>query len=321
MVSSAWQTVMTGLMMILIVLPGSPVQTQPNEAGACHRAYGSIPSTDTLPEWLQTDISEESLHTENRYDLLAGHLLVSGIVDGSQCFGWGMNTDGSPNGCGVEVAQSSVIEWQNQYDEAIVDTSKRNGLPARLIKSMIAVETQFWPGSDWMKGEIGLGQLTEAGADMMLTWRTGVYQNTCSQVYGDETCQHSYVDQEPWIQAALRGKLLQMLDTTCPSCKGGVDPERGSQTIPLLAEGISASCQQTAYLVRRFSGLVPSDAMGYEDFMRLVMANYHAGAGCTIQALRNSPLEHDWNNLALDYPFICQNGPGYIRRIMELMQP
>ena len=169
MVSSAWQTVVTGLMMILIVLPGSPVQTQPNEAGACQKAYGSISSADTLPEWLQTEVGVETLHTENRYDLLAGHLLSSGIVDGSQCFGWGLNTDGSPNGCGVEVAKSSVIEWQNQYDEAIVDASKSYGLSARLIKSMIAVETQFWPGSDWEKGEIGLGQLTDAGADMVLT--------------------------------------------------------------------------------------------------------------------------------------------------------
>jgi len=87
----------------------------------------------------------------------------------------GLNADGSPNGCGVALSEPAVIEWQNQFNEAIIDAARALRLPPRLLKVVIAVESQFWPGSDWEKGEVGLGQMTEAGADMLLTWRPGVY--------------------------------------------------------------------------------------------------------------------------------------------------
>ncbi|HZW03205.1 MAG TPA: hypothetical protein VFF68_04720, partial [Anaerolineaceae bacterium] len=95
----------------------------------------------------------------------------------------------------------------------------------------------------------------------------------CSQVYAGETCQGDYIQLEPWMQAALRGKLLRTFDAIC---KGGVDLEEARQSISLLAEAIAGSCQQSAYLVRRVSGNFPAQIMSCEDFVRLALANYHA---------------------------------------------
>ncbi len=318
MVSSARQAVSVGfLAVLLLIVTGEVAKADPSTPGVCQQAYGALDPLDTLPDWLQAEVAVDELYTANRYDLLAGHLLFSGFVDGSQCAGWGLNADASPNGCGVALSEPAVIEWQNQFNEAIVDASRALQLPPRLFKAVIAVESQFWPGSEWEKGEVGLGQLTEAGADVILAWRPGVYQDTCLQVYNGETCQGDYTYLEPWMQAALRGKLLKTVDTSCTTCKGGVDLEEARQSIPLLAEAIAGNCQQSAYLVRRVSGDVPAQLMSYEDFLRLALADYHAGAGCLFKAMQTVGGGSSWAAIAAGFPRGCLSGAEYIRRIEE----
>ncbi len=322
MVSGAWQAVIVSLIATLLATsPGAVVKVDTATPGICQQAYGSLDSFYAPPSWLQTEVEIDGLNTTNRYDLLAGHLLFSGFVDGSQCVGMGLNADGSPNSCGMSVSEPAVIEWQNQFDEAIIDASKVLQLPLRLLKAVIAVESQFWPGSDWEKGEIGLGQLTNAGADMILTWRPGVYQSICSQVYTSETCQSAYVDLITWQQEVVRGKLLKAADATCATCKGGVDLVQARQSISILAEAIAGSCQQSAYQVRRFSRTTPSQIMDYEDFMRLVLANYHVGPGCLIQPLKNVGTGGSWATIAANLPIGCTSGAEYIRRIEEQIAP
>ena len=322
MVSGSWQTVIIGFFSaLLLVFPGNLAKAEPSTPGVCQQAYGSLDSSDTLPDWLQTEAAAEDLYTANRYDLLAGRLLFSGFVDGSQCTGWGLNADGSPNGCGVALSEPAVTEWQNQFDEAIIDASKMVQLPPRLLKAVIAIESQFWPGSDWGKGEIGLGQLTDAGADMLLTWRRGIYQSVCSQAYDDETCQRAYVHLEPRMQADLRGKMLRTVDSTCPSCKGGVDLVQAGQSISILAEAMAGSCQQTSYLVRQFSGDFPAQLMSYEDFALLALADYHAGSGCLFKAMQNAGRVSSWATIAARFPRGCLSGAEYIRRIQEQITP
>ena len=321
MVSGPWQALISGIFMILLIIPGLPVSGEENNPGVCQQAYGTIPSNPKLPNWLETNVKAGDLYSTNRFDILAGHLLFTGFVDGSRCSGWGLTADGSPNGCGVEVARPAVVEWQNQFNEAIAQTASSLSLPSRLVKAVISVESQFWPGSDWTKGEVGLGQLTTAGADMILTWRPGAYTNICSQVYSAESCRRPYANLDPWMQAALRGKILQMADASCPTCKGGVDLEKARQSITLIGEGITASCQQSAYLAHRFGGAAPSTMMSYEDLMKLSLANYHAGSGCTLKALQNSFANRSWDFLALNFPQGCQSAPFYVKRVMESIQP
>lgn len=322
MVPGAWQTISIGILVtLLIVIPPDVAKADDSTPGVCQQAYGALDHTDSLPEWLEMEVAVDDLYTANRYDLLAGHLLFSGFMDGSPCAGWGLNADGSPNGCGVALSEPALIAWQNQFDEAIVDAARALQLPPRLLKAVMAVESQFWPGSDWEKGEIGLGQMTEAGADVLLTWRPGVYQDICSQVYAGETCQGDYIQLELWMQTALRGKLLRTFDATCATCKGGVDLVKARQSISLLAEAIGGSCQQSAYLVRQFSGNFPAQIMSYEDFVRLALANYHAGAGCLFKALQNSGSGNSWATIAASFPRGCLSGAEYLRRIEEQIAP
>lgn len=316
MVSGTWQALISGFITAFFIISGLPVSVGENNPGVCQQAYGPLPS-DKLPNWLETNVKSGDLYSANRLDILAGHLLFTGFVDGSRCSGWGLTADGSPNGCGVEVAQPAVVEWQNQFNEAIIQTSNNLSLPSRIVKAVISVESQFWPGSDWARGEVGLGQLTNAGADMILTWRPRVYSNVCSQVYSSENCLRHYLDLDPGMQAALRGKILQMADASCPNCKGNVDVKKARQSITLLGEGITASCQQSADLINRFGGGVPSTAMKYEDFMKLTLANYHAGAGCTLKVLQNSLADRSWNNLSHYFSRGCQSAPLYVQRVME----
>jgi hypothetical protein len=95
---------------------------------------------------------------------LAAKLLSSGLIDGSV------------NGCGIELATDQVKVWQNRYDPAILTYSRPNDLPPKVVKAVIAVESHFWPAANWTQGEIGLGQMTGYGANLVLMWSLDYYQ-------------------------------------------------------------------------------------------------------------------------------------------------
>jgi hypothetical protein len=126
-----------------------------------------------------------------------------------------------------------------------------------------------------------------------------------------------YVNLEVWQQAAMRGKLLKGVDPTCATCRGGVDLDQARQSIFFLAEAFAGSCQQTADLVRRFSGEAPMQWMSYEEFMRLTLANYHMGSGCLKSSLQNGRKGDSWRIIAATLPTGCSSGVEYIRRIEE----
>ena len=190
-----------------------------------------------------------------------------------------------------------------------------------MVKAVIAVELQFWPGSDWGKGEIGLGQMTEFGADLVLTWQADRYRQVCEQVFGPATCAQPYRFLEYGQQAALRGSLIRSIDATCPSCPGGVDLVKGEQQVQVLAEALNASCRQTGYLFRRATGSSPSVSVSYEDFWKAVLANYHAGSGCLLQALQSAGSRKSWPAIAAAFPRGCISGAEYVRRVEEQIAP
>ena len=321
MAARAWPAL--GLLVVLMAcLPTGVVAglADPPD-NACIQAYGGLRDDDVVPDWLRTDVSPEDLVTSRRYDLLAGKLLFTGIVAGSDCPSYGLSLEGSPNGCGIELSQNAVDAWQNQYDPWIAAVSAQNGVPVRVVKAVIAVESQFWPGSDWGKGEIGLGQMTEFGADLLLTWQADRYRQVCQQTFGAATCAQPYQYLEYGQQAALRGSLIRSIDATCPSCKGGVDLAKGEQQIQVLAEALNASCRQTGYLFRRASGNSPSVSISYEDFWKAVLANYHAGSGCLLQALQSAGRRKSWPAIAAAFPRGCLSGAEYVRRIEEQIVP
>lgn len=309
------------LQMILSILFLCAASPLPVDAGLpCVASYGAVPA-GTIPDWLRVDIQLADLATQNRYDLLAGHLLQSGFVDGSACPSWGMHPDGSPNGCGIETAYPELLHWQNQYDQAILTSAAASNVPPYLLKGMIAAESQFWPAGDWTRGEIGLGQMTVAGADLLLSDRPHTYRRICKQVFGEEECRKAYSALSEDNRAMLRGCVLAELDVTCPTCAGGIEAKKGTLAVELLAETLAASCSQSARVIHLATGKTPAALMSYADFWRFTLANYHSGSGCMYQALRRSGNPTSWQAVAFDLPQGCLSGLTYVRRIEENIAP
>lgn len=305
------------LLFILFLCAANPL---PVEASLpCVESYGTVP--ERASDWLYLDIALNDLATQKRYDLLAGHLLQGGFVDGSACPSGGIYPDGSPNGCGIEAAYSDMVRWQNQYDQAILASATASNVPPYLLKGMIAAESQFWPAGDWAKGEIGLGQMTTSGADLLLSYRPSTYHRVCEQVFGEEECGKPYSELSEDNQAMLRGWVLGSLDVTCPTCTGGIDASKGTQAVEILAETLSASCSQSARVIRVATGKAPASLMSYEDYWRFTMANYHSGSGCMYQALRRSGNPTNWPIIASGLPQGCTSGQVYVHRIEENIAP
>jgi hypothetical protein len=189
------------------------------------------------------------------------------------------------------------------------------------LKAVIAVESQFWPGSNWEKGEISLGQMTENGADLLLTYRPNYFRQVCASVLNERNCPLSYSEMNDANLSMLRGAVLKSIDTTCPGCAGGVDLEKGAQSVIVLSETLAASCEQSAKLISMVTDSSPTNLMSYADFWRFVLANYHSGAGCMLQALRRTEKPLNWNNVSVGFPIGCTSGVDYVRRIEEAIKP
>jgi hypothetical protein len=298
-----------------------PTQANSNYVvNVCQDAYGRV---STIPEWLAPAVAELELNTDFRYDLLSANLLQAGLVDGSACPAGGLNLDGSANACGIALAREATMVWQNQYDDQILSIAQEYDLSPKLLKALIAVESQFWPASNWQTGEIGLGQMTEMGADLLLTWNQDAYLHFCRQVFGEAGCRDAYHTLNANDQRYLRGFVIHRIDVSCPSCPGGIDAEKDEPSIRIIAETLQASCLQTASLVWEHTGKAPASGMSYEDFWRLVLANYHSGAGCTANAIANigNGMNWSWQAIANNYTGACASGPVYIRRIEEQIKP
>lgn len=172
MASRAWSSIIRFLMVVLTVITiasWNVLSVKADGGGTCQITYGLSPSS--IPDWLMPAEENTDLTTANRYDILAAMLLASGLIDGSTCPANGLNPDGSANGCGTELAQGQVNVWQNRFDPVILAYSQTNAVPPKVVKTVIAVESQFWPAGDMRKVEVGLGQMTKNGADLVLMWR------------------------------------------------------------------------------------------------------------------------------------------------------
>lgn len=78
--------------------------------------------------------------------------------------------------CGSAAAAPLTDTWQNQFDAEIYAAALAEGVPARLLKQILRTESQFWPLWDERPaGEVGLAQITAAGADQYLRWYAPAY--------------------------------------------------------------------------------------------------------------------------------------------------
>jgi hypothetical protein len=249
----------------------------PSYFDSCAAAWGSpIPE---IPDWAKFPATPDDLNTAKPYQFLAGKLIAARVVDASSCPSGGLSLDGAPNACGLEKASGAVIDWQNQFDITIWDTGRSLGVPPRMVKAVIGQESQFWPGNSRnILNEYGLAQLSQSGADVVLRWDNDLFRSVCSGLLYD--CSLVYGRMPAWLQATLRGGLMQQVDVECPTCAYGLDINKTHDTVGIVGRTLRANCRQVKFMMdnRKLKST-------YEDLWRLTLVSYHSGYQCLADAL------------------------------------
>jgi hypothetical protein len=285
---------------------------------ACAVAWDTFPPLGSPPAWLTTPEELPALASEIVYHHLAATLITRGEVEASACPDGGLIDPDTPSACGVEAARPSVVEWQNRFDPAILDAAREAGIPAGLVKRLIAEESQFWPGSILERGEYGLGHLTEAGADNTLLWNPSFYDELCPTVLGEAYCARGYSQQSDDRRAMLRGALVAAADADCPECDLGVDLDVAAEGISTVAQTLRAYCSQAGRMVSNVTGTEPGRGTTYEDMWRFTLAGYAAGPGCLAQALRQAGSRGgslSWESVSSRLSSSCTGAIDYVEDI------
>ncbi|HET9589150.1 MAG TPA: hypothetical protein VFO91_10210, partial [Anaerolineales bacterium] len=276
------------------------------------------------------------LNTRKTLHYLATQLLLTGIVDASDCPAGGLSIGLDwPTACGLERAASEMIEWQNQYDDYIWLVSRDDGIPPKILKTLIEVESQFWPGNQrFYLDEYGLGQVSQLGMDVLLRRDPALYQRFCAAVLAD--CTRSYVSLDPTQQAMIRGAVLSSMDATCPTCPYGLDLNKAKESVLLIGKLLEANCQQVEAILDQVvlpdpdadaataTAAVATVAAGgssggttYEDMWRFTLSSYHNGSSCLQEAIRTVRRAHlpiTWENVSQELS--CRGGADYVDGFM-----
>jgi hypothetical protein len=277
------------------------------------------------------------LHTKKTLHNLASQLLINGIVDASDCPAGGLSLGLNwPTACGLERSSSAMIEWQNQYDDHIWLASRDHGVPPKILKTLIEIETQFWPGnSRFYLDEYGLGQVNQLGVDVLLRRDPTLYQRVCPSVLSD--CLRPYLSLEPQQQAMIRGAVVGLMDITCADCEYGFDLNKAKESISILAMLFRANCQQVDLLLQLADVPDPdadaatataavatiaaggdTDTTSYEDLWRFTLLSYHSGVSCFQEALiatRKANRPFTWENV--EERLKCRGGADYVNGFMN----
>lgn len=298
---------------------GSPL------VNSCAATWEAFPPIGDPPRWLSTPENASELSTSTPFTFLAGQLIQQRIVDASGCEGDGLLPNGAANACGVQRARGVVTDWQNQFDQTILEAARRTTIPAQLLKNIFAQESQFWPG-EIISDEYGLGQLTSLGADGPLLWNPSFFEQFCPLVLHSETCAKGYAEIEPEYQAMLQGALATATNADCPDCEFGIDLAHAQTSVEIFARLLQGNCEQVSYIVydvtnRRSPGSVAS----YEDLWRFTLVNYNAGPGCLITALqaawRSGTGRLDWETVSSRFPAGCPYAKAYVERVTRTNPP
>lgn len=261
-----------------------------------------------LPEVLEKLPTSDYLVTKHKFQLLGAKLILNGKVDTSACQNFGLNLDGTPNGCGETAAAKLVFDYQNKYDQQIFDAAKKQKVPPRIVKGLIAQESQFWPISD-VPYEYGLGMMTESGADMLLRWNSSYFLNLCMKTFPMDTgkCVGGFSSLSEEDQIVLRGVVISKI---------GTDEE-----IEVISAAIRGSVYQVNQIISNASGQAVSTVSSYEDLWKFTVANYYSGSGCVYNAVNQATsygLSLTWENVRRFMTGKCELADLYVDRVYEL---
>jgi hypothetical protein len=287
---------------------------------SCAESWDSFPPVGGPPAWLTTPKRAEDLNTEIPYNYLSANLIAAGVVDASGCDNGGLLVDSyGANTCGLEAARPDVIEWQNRFDNLILEVAQETGVPAQMLKKLFARESQFWPAL-FQDSDIGLGQLTEDGADTTLLWNTSFFEQFCPLVLTSERCEAGYLHISPEEQEHLRLGLINTVNATCQDCPLGIDLTQADFSVGVFGHTLLANCEQAGRIVRNVSGDAPGIAATYEDLWKFTLVNYNAGPGClgeAIQATDDMGQSYEWENVAANLNGVCSLAAEYVDDISQ----
>lgn len=287
---------------------------------SCAETWEAFPPVGGPPYWLTTPKRAEDLNTKVPYNYLAANLISAGIVDASSCGNNGLLPDSfGANTCGLEIAHPSVTEWQNRFDGLILNVAQETGVPAQMLKRLFARESQFWP-SFFENSDIGLGQLTEDGADTTLLWNPSFFEQFCPLVLDSEHCEKGYLHITEEEQEHLRLGLINTVNASCENCPLGIDMTQADFSVSVFGHTLLANCEQAGRLVRNVSGQAPGQVASYEDLWKFTLVNYNAGPGClgeAIQTTRYNNQPFEWANVAANLNGICSLGADYVEDISQ----
>lgn len=304
-------------------------------ADSCSRVWGTESGTDV--GWDDFVQFPYQINTRKTLHYLATQLLLTGIVDASDCPAGGLSLGLDwPTACGLERAADKMIEWQNQYDDYIWLVSRDDGIPPKILKTLIEVESQFWPGNQrFFLDEIGIGQVNQLGVDVVLRRDPALYQQICTAVLSE--CARPYLSLEPSQQAMIRGALVSSMDASCPTCPNGIDLARAKESVLLIGKLLEANCQQVDVILRQAitpdpdadaatataaaATVVAGGDVGtttYEDLWRFTLTAYHSGLSClqdAVVATRKAKLPVTWEFVSEH--LICRGGADYVDGFMQ----
>jgi hypothetical protein len=159
--------------------------------------------------------------------------------------------------------------WQNQYDHYIYDAGILQRVPPRLIKGILGQESQFWPlwAPERKHGdEVGLGQLTDAGADLALRYSPGLYNQFCP--FASIDCDKGYDFLAEPVRKMMRDLLRGRLMVSGTPRQAAL---QAAYTVPTWAQILAATYCAAGEIVR------PAGAAPGWDY---AVAAYHSGLEC-----------------------------------------
>lgn len=205
-----------------------------------------------------TNLDYINISTNNDYKILAYNLNWFGLMD-------------------------PVNLWQNQFDKDIIAASKITNVPPMVLKYIMAKESQLWPlwsGID----EVGLIQLSDPGADLVLSWNDGIYNIFCPMAINKYLCLYGYGYLDPTYQQMIRDVFRRSL-IIYGTPQDGISKIKSD--IPIYSEIL-----ETYYFA------VAQSLYPIKPDWDYVMAAYHSGIEC----IRSGDICPEGMSYINDYP-------------------
>jgi len=284
-----------------LVVVGDSAYTQYNIYHDIPRVWGVVPGEDIVPSWLKT-VPVESLETDHYYYYLAGQILLESPLDGQNCHNYGISGQYATN-CGVVAVFEQVYQYQNAYNKEIFLASAETGVPNRVIKRIIAVESQFFPNAFGIAGEHGLYQFTRDGADTLLRWNGPFYVKICGE-YWDYCGEYGFDTLEEWQRDVLINHVM-------------ADPNN----LYYLGSALKANAFQIAPLFDTVFGIEDlGKFLSYEDLWKITVLNYHAGptlVSAVLVNIRDLDLPISWDSCATVLRDLQPLALHYVERVFR----